>query len=272
MRVFSWNVAGRVKKQPQQLDALLARNPDLIGLQEVTLKTSRLWTEGLRKAGYAHIISTFETSPNPDDLVGPRRYGLLLASRWPLKVLDQQGLEMPWMERLLSVLVHSPGLDFEFHTAYIPPGASHGWLKIETFEGIYNYLAKHSEIPRILCGDFNSPKQETKDGRTVMWGQDLLGNGEITNNDEDRWQAGERSVIRGLTEYDLPDVYRELNGWEAEDYSFVVWRKGKIVSLRRFDHIFASKKLNPVNCRYLHEVRDNWLRNLISDPNKEYET
>ena len=256
MRVFSWNVANRVKKQPLQLEALLARNPDVIGLQEVTKKTAQMWNEGLSQAGYSHILTTFETSPTPEDLVGPRRYGLLIASRWPLKVLDQQGLEMPWMERLLSVLVHSPGLDFEFHTSHIPPGASHDWLKIETFEGIYNYLAKHSEIHRILCGDFNSPKQELKDGRTVMWGQDLLGNGEITNNDEDRWQAGERSVIRGLAEYDLPDVYRELNGWEAEDYSFVVWRKGKIVSQRRFDHIFASRELNPVNCRYLHDVRE----------------
>ena len=254
IRVLSWNVAYRVKKHPQQLEALLARNPDVIGLQEVTLKTSRLWTEGLRKAGYAHIVSTFETCQNPDDLVGPRRYGLLITSRWPIEILDQQGLDMPWMERLLSVLVHSPDLDFEFHTAHIPPGASHEWLKIETFEGIFKHLAKPSEIPRILCGDFNSPKLETPDGRTAVWGQKVMANGDIEDPLGDRWALGERSVILDLADYNLPDIFRLLNGYEPQDFSWAVWRKGKIVSRRRFDHIFASQELNPVKFQYLHDV------------------
>lgn len=97
MRVISWNVAYRVKKQLHQLEAILARDPDVIGLQEVTEKTSRMWKEGLNQAGYPFIVSTFETCPTPEDLVGPRHYGLLVASRWPFVVLDQQGLEMPWM-------------------------------------------------------------------------------------------------------------------------------------------------------------------------------
>ncbi len=56
MRVFSWNVANRVKKQHLQLESLLARNPDVIGLQEVTKKTAQMWNEGLSQAGYSHIV------------------------------------------------------------------------------------------------------------------------------------------------------------------------------------------------------------------------
>jgi len=259
MKLISWNVAARVKKQPLQLAGVLERNPDLIALQEVTPKTSQMWRAGLEDAGYEFILATFDLYPEPEKLVGGRGRALLVASRWPLEPLKQKELDMPWKERLLSVLVQHPKQDFELHTAYIPPGNPHGWLKIEIFEGIYNYLAQHSDIPRILCGDFNSPKQELPDGRTLLWGQRLTRNGLIETPKEPRWPQGERLVIRDLAEFDLEDIYRQLNGWEAEDYSWVVWRKGKIVSQRRFDHVFASRSLNPVDCRYIHEVRENWL-------------
>ena len=259
MKLISWNVAARVKKQPQQLEAVLGQEPDLVALQEVTLKTARMWKAGLIEARFEYKLSSFEVSYEPDQLIGGRGRALMVASRWPLSILPQDELDMPWKERLVSVLVHHPQLEFELHSAYIPPGASHGWLKIETFEGIYNYLAHKNEIPRILCGDFNSPKQELPDGRTVLWGQYVDDNGSIETPDDPRWPSGEKLVICDLAEFDLPDLYRQLNGWEAEDYSFVVWRKGKIVSQRRFDHMFASQAMNTVSCRYIHSVRENWL-------------
>jgi len=259
MRLISWNVAARVKKQPQQLEALLGKEPDLIALQEVTAKTARMWKTGLLEAGFKYILSSFDISEEPEKMVGGRGRALLVASRYPLEPLDQTGLDMPWKERLLSSLIHHPSLEFEFHNAYIPPGASHEWLKIDTFEGIYNYLAQETIIPRVLCGDFNSPKQELTDGSTLLWGQYLAEDGSVKMSDDSRWALGEKLVICDLAEYDLPDIYRQLNGWEAEDYSFVVWRKGKIVSRRRFDHVFASEKLNPVSCRYIHKLRENWL-------------
>lgn len=259
MRLISWNVAARVKKQPQQLEAVMAHKPDLLALQEVTAKTARMWRVGLKEAGYEHILSTHEVHPDPEELVGGRGRAILIASRFPIEQLPQEGLDMPWKERLLSVLVQHPQQSFEFHTAYITPGNPHGWLKIETFEGIYNYLAHPSETPRILCGDYNSPKQELADGRTVLWGQRLLKDGSIDTPGDPRWPQGEKLVIRDLAEFDLPDIYRLLNGWKAEDYSWVVWRKGKIVSQRRFDHVFASKAMNPVSCKYIHDVRENWL-------------
>lgn len=255
MRLISWNVANRVKKQPRQLEAVLARQPDLLALQEITKKTGDMWREGLSQAGYHEIILSLEHSSEPEKLVGPRRYGILVASRWPVTLLDQSELEIPWKERLLSVVVHHPEGEFELHAAYIPPGSSNGWTKIEIFEGIYDFLAVESTRTRILCGDFNSPQLELEDGRTVLWGQKLKANGEIINTIKPRWSEGERSVIRGLAEYDLPDVYRLLNGCGVEDYSWIVKRKGQVVSRRRFDHIFASPSLNPVSCCYLHELR-----------------
>lgn len=259
MRLISWNVANRVKKQPRQLEAVLACDPDLLALQEVSEKTAGIWRKGLQNAGYDQIVISFDICLEPYAMVGGRGRAVLIASRFSLDVLDQDGLEMPWPERMVSVLVHHPEMDFELHAAYIPPGSSNGWIKIETFEGIYDFLAVESSCPRILCGDFNSPQLELEDGRTVLWGQKLKASGEIVNTNKPRWPEGERSVIRGLADYDLPDIYRLLNGYEAEDYSWIVKRKGEVVSRRRFDHIFASPSLNPVSCRYLHHLRTRGL-------------
>ncbi len=255
MRLISWNVANRVKKQPHQMAAVLARKPDLLALQEVTARTAGMWRDDLQSSGYDHIVTSFDVCPNPDVMLGGRSRGILVASRFSIDVLAQEGLEMPWPERLVSVLVHHPEAKFELHAAYIPPGSSHEWLKIDTFEGIYHYLARYSERPRILCGDFNSPKQELPDGRTIMWGERLGRDGRIEPVGEPRWPRGERLVIRDLAEYDLVDVYRLLHGYQKEDYSWIVRRMGKVVSRRRFDHVFVSQILNPTSCLYLHEFR-----------------
>jgi len=259
MKLISWNVAGRVKKQLQQMEAVFKQAPDLLALQEVTSKTAVMWIAGLKEAGFEYVLSSFDISKEPEKMVGGRGIALLIASKFPIEPLAQEGLEMPWKERLLSALVHHPSLEFEFHNAYIPPGASHEWLKIDTFEGIYNYLAHETITPRILCGDFNSPKQELSDGRTLLWGQYLAEDGTIQTSDDDGWALGEKLVICDLAEYDLPDLYRQLNGWDAEDYSWLVYRKGKVVSRRRFDHVFASPGMQGVSCGYLHGFREEGL-------------
>ena len=128
------------------------------------------------------------------------------------------------------------------------------------FEGIYGRLACQSDIPRILCGDFNSPQLETTDGRIVTWGQRVREDGEaVVKRGYEEWDAGERKVLEGLAEYDLPDVYRSLNGYEVQQFSWFLKRKGQVVVKRRFDHIFASRVLNAVECKYLGDVVEQGL-------------
>ena len=73
-----------------------------------------------------------------------------------------------------------------------------------------------------------------------------------------RWDAAERSVLRGLADHDLPDVYRTLHGYGVRDFSWVLRRRGRTVR-RRFDHVFASRSLEPRSCTYLHELRERGL-------------
>jgi exonuclease III len=183
---------------------------------------------------------------------------LLSASRFPITPLDPTEFKVPWPECVLSAMVHLPGKDVELHNVHIPPG-SNGWTKIEMFEGIYKRLACRSEFARILCGDFNSPQAEYSDGSVVTWGQRIKKDGSIkVEKGHNRWGSGERSVLVGLSEYDLIDVFRSLNGYEVDEKSWFMMRKGVEFS-RRFDHVFASRSLGWINCEYLHGLRKKGL-------------
>lgn len=246
MRLLSWNVARRLKRWDERIAALEQLHPDVLALQEVTPKNALSFRRDLPGLGLEHVIDSFELAPDPALLKGPRRYGELIASRWPLTALDPSEFDVPWPERILSARLHAPAGDVEMHTTYVPPGVSHDWLKVEHFEGLYARLARDSDLPRILCGDFNSPKSESADGTVTCWGA------------SERWTSGEHNVIVGLRSYDLGDVFRELNGYGVEEYSWY-WRgRGRRIG-RRFDHVFASRRLRATECRYVHDVRTSGL-------------
>ena len=167
---------------------------------------------------------------------------------------------MPWPERVLSAVLQAPTTDIEVHVAHVPPGVSHGWTKIRTFEGIYARLAVECAIPRILCGDFNSPQLEAAPGQTITWGQEIVDGrgvcwGRWRGGTGEEWDRGERSVLVDLAQCDLPDVFRALHGFGAEEFSWYVNRKGSRIG-RRFDHVFASRRLRPLACSYIHSIRE----------------
>jgi exodeoxyribonuclease III len=167
---------------------------------------------------------------------------------------------VPWPEKILSAVLEAPRTTVEVHVVHVPPGSSNGWTKIRTFEGIFARLATESKHPRILCGDFNSPREEMDDGRTITWGQDLVGGqyacwGKWRGGTGEEWDRGERNVLVGLARFDLPDVFRAVHGFGKKEYSWYLSRKGRRIG-RRFDHVFASRQLQPQECHYIHAMRD----------------
>jgi len=249
-RLISWNIGGRVKANRKQIEVLQSRKPDVVALQEVRANALKKFQGLFPKFGLPHIVESVLLANEYS-----RVYGELIASRWPLQRIPPTDIETPFPERVLSAMAHSPWGNIELHTAHIVPGVSNGWRKVEMFEGIYRRLACRSDIPRILCGDFNSPQLERPNGRLVTWGEKIKPSGEIVIIDGyERWDAGERSVLEGLAEYDLSDVFRRVNGHQVQEFSWFMKRKGRIVARRRFDHIFASNALNVVECKYLGHV------------------
>ena len=246
MRLVSWNIGQRRRRTDAQVDAISACCPDLVALQEVNPRELDNLYTGLHSIKLPYILDSFD--PNSSR----RSYFNLIASRWPLLVgVPGFDIDIPFPESVLSVTVNSPYGSIALHTVHIPPGSSHGWIKIETFEGLYHGLANVSKHPRILCGDFNSPMDELQDGTVRTWGQSPR-TGKIRPG-KTRWDDGERNVIEGLADYDLPDVFRLINGYTFEAHSWFL-KRGKKVIGRRFDHIFASNILNPIWCRYRHDV------------------
>jgi endonuclease/exonuclease/phosphatase family metal-dependent hydrolase len=129
-----------------------------------------------------------------------------------------------------------------------------------THDGIYKRLASNSGVARILCGDFNSPQLETRGGRVITWGEhevegQFVCRGRYRGRTGKEWDMGERSVLQGLAEFDLHDVFRGLHGFGVEAFSWYLRRQGKTIG-RRFDHIFASRRFSVRGCDYLHALRE----------------
>jgi exonuclease III len=255
VRLISWNVKGRRNLQ-DHLALIGERKPHLIALQE--LNPNAEYEDLLKQIGLQHVVSTVEIAKRKRERF--RRYAVLIASKWPLRV-PQQGWDpyVPWPERVLSVIVEAPCGELELHTAYVPCGASHDWIKIGTFDGIFRRLAYLTKRCRVLCGDFNTPQEETPEGLVITWGQYKKPNGDLAfrNGWGERWDEGERSLLTGLARYNLVDAYRALHGYKAKGWS---WQDAKRNGVqRRFDHVFASPSMNPQRFEYLGKAVERGL-------------
>lgn len=241
INLLTWNVnRSSIDHLHEQLAAIYDCNPDILALQEVGVEASRKPRYILRQHGYPYVAHSHEFRPdNPGN-----SSGIAFASRWPFRVLAPETFEMPYQHQALSAVFHTPVGLVEGHSVHVLPGRGYGIEKVEMFEGVYEALAIEDPPKfRFLCGDFNSPKEETADGEVTVFGTD------------ERKIAAERSVIVDLAEYDLPDVYRELNGYGDDAYSHIHQYDGGESRLR-FDHVFASPQLNPTQAEYLHEYDD----------------
>src|SRR5918999_1957074 len=208
MKIVSWNVNGNAPVE-DQADALLGVNPDLIALQQLRRGTVEAWKRKLADGDFAaqNILTT-------EHLVGDRTNFLLVASRHPMAPTGRRRspsleFEVPFPELVLSALVIVDGHELELVNTHVPNGSSNGFRKVEHFEGLYRHLARTwspNGRPRVLCGDFNSPREEHADGTVITWGQ--RPSGELVTDRGQRWDAAERSVILGLKAFDLVDVYR----------------------------------------------------------------
>lgn len=260
MRLISWNLNARRAKAPLQVAALIAREPDIVALQEVTKSTLPILRAALIAGGLTNVEDSFSLAPDGFDAKGPRRYGQITASHYSLSSMPPTLFALPWPERVLSVRVDVNRRALDIHNTHIPPGSGNGWTKIAMLNGIHAALAVSASVPRILCGDFNTPQHETATGEVITWGQRRSSDGSWRVVGTRRggpgaeWDAGERQVLTGLADYDLIDVYRALRGYTETDSSWVLSRGGKETG-RRFDHVFASSALRAVSCSYLHHLR-----------------
>ena len=262
MREFScltWNTAKRIKYSEEQVNFINSFKPDVIALQEVLINSDKKLKE-LLSTNYKNIISSFDLAPDLKILTKKRIFGQIIASNFKLEPNDPKDFNIPWQERVLSVKLFIDNSEIYFHTTHIPPGSGNGWIKIETLEGIYERLKENKDNLNILCGDFNTPKEEDFKNGMVSFAQRINTKGEakirssFRGGDGARWDRGERNIIVGMKKHGIEDSFRTLYSYNTQEYSWRFRRKDKVLK-RRFDHFFASNKLKVISAKYLHNQK-----------------
>jgi exonuclease III len=236
--LVSWNVAGRRTRVGEQADRVLAEEPDLVCLQEVTPLTADDWAERLEEAGLRVALA-----PLPRAREGSRPLAALIAARGALEVGEVDGV--PWPERVLAARTDS----LEVVNVHSPISAKAGLVKVMTHEAVFLHLCRGSG-PRMVLGDLNTPRKEHPDGTVWTFARDRYGR--LREDRGERWDAAETALIRGLEPLGFRDAFRELNGFEAKEPS---WEWPRWGGGYRLDHLIVSQEIEVTACSYRHDWR-----------------
>jgi len=241
VRLISWNVARRVSVLVEQAAAVGERAPDVLALQEVTARTLPLWEAACATLGLEHVACSLRGADPARAPAGPRRTGVLLASRAPLA--EEPALQVPWPESALAA--RTGGI--EVHVVHVP-NAANGLIKPRTLAAVRAGLAKRSGS-RVLCGDLNTPRREHPDGTVWSFARD--GRGRLREARAGFWDESELGVVPGLRELGFTDAFRAMNGYGSREPSWAFRHGGGW----RLDHVFCSSELRPAACAYHHDWR-----------------
>jgi exonuclease III len=241
VRLLTWNVAGRVTRQPEQASAVVASGADVVCLQEVTARSLPLWRESLAPMEVACSLT------DVGEVRRLRPLGVLTAVRSGLTVLPRP--EVPWPERILCCRVDGT----EVVNLHSPIAPAPELAKVRTHEAVAAYLAD-TNGRRILCGDLNTPRREHPDGDVMTFA--YTSGGKLRPERGERWDAAERALVWGLRQQGWVDCFRVLNGYEHREASWAFPHGGGW----RLDHVLATGP-EPVASAYAHE----WRRAGLSD-------
>ena len=258
MRILTWNTNSRTKEGILEKQCLFLDNHfDIITLQEITLKSQDYFKRFFKDK---HVLSSFDLVSDTSILTGKRKYGQLIISSYPIDYIKDKCNNIPFPERVLSGLIKKDKL--EIHTTHIPPGSSNGVIKVEHFEGLYEYLLQRKENKMIVTGDFNSPKLEKPDGTIVTWGQKVNSKGQVKiavnpkwkhQCSGERWDLAERNIIQNHDKLGLKDAFRSVNGYNDKSFSWFARNS----TGRRYDHIFCSEEIRIEESLYLQSALES---------------
>lgn len=246
IKLISWNTAGRLRKLNDQLNFLLNKDYDIICLQEVIYSTNSIFKEELTKNGF-NVISNL---PKECVKTGKRKYNLIIASKCPVNQCSAT-FKVDWKEKYLESELMINGRSIKLLNIHIPPGSGNKWKKIQTIQEAFENIKNFSSDYKIICGDWNTPQSEDKNGEITTWGEKPGRGGKGSN-----WDIGERLLLQEVNKYGLIDCFRSLNGYHQEEFSWVA-KSGKKPVGRRYDHIYLTSNLNPKKCYYEHSLRMN---------------
>jgi exonuclease III len=235
----------------EQAAALAERPADVVALQEVRATAASAWTAALHELGYPHVELTL---PADGEQRPPlRRLGVLVAASTPLSRCPPLP-ELPWPERHLAVRCELDGQVVELHDLHAPISAKAEQVKVRTLETVHAALAAAAhEVPRILVGDLNTPRYESREGAVQTFARTRAGN--LRPDYGERHDAAELALLTGLGEHGYVDAFRHVHGYARRDRSWL-YPHGR--TGYRLDHVIV-RGLEPIACEYEHGWRDRRL-------------
>jgi exonuclease III len=254
VRVITWNVAGRSKRLAEQAQAVAARRPDVVALQEVTRRSRPLWDRAFEWMGLSHVVVSSVDGTPRGEAVG-RRTLVMIGARVALEEVDKP-LAVPRSESALSVLVQSSSGPLEIHCVHVP-NAANGWVKVRTLQALRRGLETPGRAPRVLCGDLNTPRRELPDGTTISFARDTRG--KLRPDRGAEWDAAELGIVPGLRDLGYRDAFRTRHGYASRSPSWTWKTIAGHDGGWRLDHTFLSATLLPVACQYHHHWREQGL-------------
>jgi exonuclease III len=144
----------------------------------------------------------------------------------------------------------------EVHCVHVP-NAANGWVKPHTLQAMRAGLEAAPPLPRVVCGDLNTPRRELESGEVISFARDSRGR--LRTERGTAWDEAELAIVPGLQELGYRDAFRTVHGYGAREPS---WTWQRISGHRggwRLDHLFASAELEPAACAYHHAWRDEGL-------------
>lgn len=221
MRVATWNVNGLNARLPFIEHWLAAREPDLVGLQEIKMVDEKFPHLAFEAAGYK-AVTHGQKSWN----------GVAVLAKSEVEVV-QRGL--PGQDAFGARYLHVRAGDLDFVTVYCPNGKHLGHEDYPRKLAWYDDLAAHVESsldpdrPTVLCGDFNICPTDLD-----TW--DPKGHqGEIFHTDE------ERARLARLLDWGFQDAFRSLYP-ETQAFSWWDYRGGAFHKKQglRIDFLLAT--------------------------------
>ena len=230
LRIATWNVNGIRARLAFVCHWLRARQPDLVGLQELKADDDDFPHAELGACGYRALVHGQKGWNGVAVLV---RAGMAAeATCRGLPGQEEQGA------RLLTARVAAPGGELDFTSVYVPNGKDVGHEDFARKLAWLDALAAHLEArhdaggPGVLCGDFNVVPAPLD-----SWNEAALAGG-IFHTDE------ERKRFRRLLDWGLVDLFRRRHP-DAAAFSWWDYRGGAFHRKQglRIDFLLATRPL-----------------------------
>lgn len=268
VRIVSWNVRhqGLEMRLAEVVAKLVDSAADIIALQEVTIPLVDSVAGLLSTYGYEASVSSIIPRATASD--GHKPFASMLVSKWPMTPASVDWRrDAPFPESFARATVMTPTGPADVFSVHIPNGAGNGWKKVATIRTLAAALAAPSELPQIVAGDFNEPKDLNSDGSIVTFAEVELdqrprGHKLWTDHDGEtgdlyEWEEAVQAVLGPKPAHRLKNAHLTVyGGMFAPKTHFESSR-----TPRWFDHILLSPEFTVTKTG----VYSEWLESGVSD-------